>query len=129
MLKRIKTIVLFMISLFLFSSLFLPSADAAKKPSHKVRAKKHFIKKFRQAKKRKAPAVKGISTLKFYVEEGFDDDEGQNMVEEVKGMGAKEAEINVKNNLLIITFDKSKLSANQIIKAFKNLSYTLKLVK
>lgn len=118
-----------MLGLFLATSLFLPSADAAKKRPHKIRTKKHLAKKIRQTKTKRTPTTKGLSTVKFYIEEGVDDEEGQNIVEEVKGMGAKDAEIIVKSNLLSVTFDNSKLSSSQIIKAFKNLSYTLKIVK
>ena len=113
------------------------SADAkAKKKTRKIvrsifiSGKKNQLKKSRARLHKKAkPAVAKNVTVRFSVEEGADQTEADNIVEEVKTMGADDAEYDLENNILQAKFNTKKMTAKKIITALKPLGYTLRVIK
>jgi len=106
------------------------SADAkAKKKTRKI-VRKVRVKKSRARLHKKAkPAVAKNVTVRFSVEEGADQTEADNIVEEVKTMGADDAEYDLENNILQAKFNTKKMTAKKIITALKPLGYTLRVIK
>lgn len=109
-----------------------PAEAKIKKVYRKAKAKKKVVrKKIKGAKKRqlrKAPVRSGIISQNYYLEEGADETEAENIAEELKSLGAQDAKVDIEKNTIQVKFDTKKLSAVTIIKRLKELGYTIKRI-
>ncbi len=84
---------------------------------------------------KKAPAAKsgyalpsrsGSVTQSYTIEEGVGGDEVENLISELKSVGADEVAVDSATNTVTVTFHTSRLTSVGIVKKLKNIGYTAK---
>ncbi|MFA5113217.1 MAG: hypothetical protein WC529_02845 [Candidatus Margulisiibacteriota bacterium] len=101
-------------------SVRLPKKTALKKPAAK--------KPIKDDAEYQLPGRTGNLTQRYSLEEGLGEQEADNVIGELKALGADDAAIDVNNNALSVTFNPAELSAIGIIKKLKELGYTVKRI-
>lgn len=138
--------------IFIFLALFLagsctaglgrPAEAAAKKKVvrklkvKKVKKKKIVRKKTRVAKKKlpragkvvKKAGASGTVTQDYALEEGLGGDEVDNLIGDLKAVGADEVAVDPATNMVSVTFRTSRLTSAGIVRKLKGLGYTAKRV-
>jgi len=108
----------------------IKKARTVKRVKKVIKAKKATAK----AKKRlvdpayQLPARTGTVTQRYTLAEGVDETGADNLVGELKGIGADEASVNADSNTLTVKFNARELSAVGIIKKLKELGDTVKRI-
>lgn len=97
-----------------------------KKPAPKK--KTAATKPIKDAAEYQLPGRTGNLTQRYSLEEGLGEQEADNVIGELKALGADDAAIDVNNNALSVTFNPAELSAIGIIKKLKELGYTVKRI-
>ena len=100
-----------------------------KKIVSKKAPKKVVRKKIVKRPRRVAPKGPQIISQNYYLEENPDEIEAENLVVEVKGLGANEAQVNTEKNVLHVKYSDKNLSTVRIIQKLKELGYTVKRIQ
>ena len=76
----------------------------------------------------KLPAHGGVVTQHYYLDEGIDASETENVTEGLKTIGAEDVSIDTNKNTVVVRFDSSKLSSVGVISKMKAMGYTVKRI-
>lgn len=103
---------------FLAAALVSDFADA--------KAKKTYKKRYAKRAKRSLPS--GTLSQKYYLEGSTGKEKMENLITELKLLGAEEARLDPGANILHVKFKSSKLSSISILKKLKDYGYTVKRI-